>query len=271
MGSPKRLYFHAMNLGFIGVGKIAAAVVEGLCTSKVAGPDIFLSPRNEATSTALASRFPKVQRLTSNQAVLDQCDTVIISVRPGMAPEVLKALRFRPDHTVISVIALLRYADLSALVTPAINVCRAIPLPTVVQHNCPIPLFRADAPVTRLFASLGETFAVGDEEQLHAIWTLSGLITPFYELLGLLAGWTAQHGVDREIADAYTSEMFESLAFAAARSRPIDFAELSHHAATPGGMNEQAGREIRETGAHQAWTEAADRLLSRFSAPIHHR
>jgi pyrroline-5-carboxylate reductase len=36
-----------MKLGFIGIGKIASAVVEGLSTSEANGLDIFLSPRNE--------------------------------------------------------------------------------------------------------------------------------------------------------------------------------------------------------------------------------
>jgi hypothetical protein len=43
--------------------------------------------------------------------------------------------------------------------------------------------------------------------------------------------------------------MFESLssmAIMAAQSGPIDFDELASHAATPDGMNEQAGRQIRE-------------------------
>jgi len=29
-------------------------------------------------------------------------------------------------------------------------------------------------------------------------------------------------------------------------------------------MNEQAGREIRDSGAHNAWISAADHLLQRF-------
>ncbi len=45
---------------------------------------------------------------------------------------------------------------------------------------------------------------------------------------------------------------------------PIDFTELAKHAATPNGMNEQAGKEIREKGTHSNYTIAADNLLKRF-------
>jgi len=189
---------------------------------------------------------------------------VVIALRPAMAVEVLKTLSFHPRHTVVSLIPLLRYAELSAVVQPAGAVCRAIPLPTVMEHNCPIPLFRAPAEVTELFGYIGQPLPVAGEEQLHAIWTLTGLITPFYELLGGLSDWTVSQGVDLTVANTYIADLFQSLSYMAQRSSPIDFSALAQHAATPNGMNEQAGKEIREKGAHGTWEEAAQRLLERF-------
>ena len=248
-----------MRIGFIGVGKIASAIVEGLCTSGIAGLEIFLSPRNEATATMLAAKFSGVTRLESNQEVLDRSSVVIVSVRPAAAAEVLGALRFREDHTVISVIALLKYADLLALAAPAGSVCRAIPLPTVVRHNCPIPVYRASAEVVRLFGVLGEPLVIHDEGELHAIWTLTGLITPFYELMAGLSSWAVANGAEGSTAGAYTAHLFQSLA-----AMGSNFPALAEDAETPGGLNEQAGRAIREAGAHRAWLAAADKLLLRF-------
>ncbi|WP_431216533.1 NAD(P)-binding domain-containing protein [Puia sp. P3] len=186
-----------MKIGFIGIGKIASAVIGGLNTSKAAssGVEIFVSPRNEGLSTGLAAKYPgSVRRMSSNQEVLDGSDMVVIALRPAMAVEVLKTLSFHPRHTVVSLIPLLKYAELSAVVHPAGTVCRAIPLPTVMEHNCPIPLFRAPAAVTELFGYIGQPLPVESEDQLHAIWTLTGLITPFYELLGGLSEWTVSRG-----------------------------------------------------------------------------
>jgi len=253
-----------MKLGFIGIGKIAEAVIEGWCSSDRKDLSIFLSPRNEMNARRLADKYPNVLRMGTNQEVLDQSDTVCIALRPAVAKEVLSGLRFDKRHTVVSFIPLLRYADLAAAVLPAIKITRAIPLPTVVHHNCPIPLYRSDEQVTELFSAIGQPLQVDEEEQLHAIWTLTGLITPFYELLGGLSDWTIRHGVKKEIADRYVANLFQSLAFAAQQSEPIDFAELASHAATPNGMNEQAGKEIREKGAHEAYRAASDNLLRRF-------
>lgn len=253
-----------MKLGFIGIGKIAGAIVEGLATSVLKDAAIYLSPRNEEKSLGLAAKYSGVHRLSSNQEVLDRADIIIIALRPAVAVEVLSGLRFDPRHTVISLIPLVNYADLTRLVSPAAEVSLAIPLPTVVQHQCPIPVFRASEKVIGLFRAIGQPLTVADEGQLHAIWTLTGLITPFYEQLGALSDWTVAHGVSREIANAYIANLFQSLSYMAQHSDPIDFGELAQHAATPNGMNEQAGRELREKGVHEAYKTASDRLLERF-------
>jgi pyrroline-5-carboxylate reductase len=262
-----------MKIGCIGVGKIVGAIVEGLCTSTASGgrtnipgdaPEIFLSPRNAEQSATLAAKYAAVTRLESNQAVLDQSDIVIIALRPAVAVEILGGIRFAPRHIVVSLIPLLKYADLLAAVAPAGEVSRAIPLPSVMHHNCPIPLFGAGEAVLKLFSRIGQPLPVADERQLQALWTLTGLITPFYEQLGALSEWATAHGVDRTTGDIYIADMFESLSYMAQQSAPIDFSELAQHAATPNGMNEQAGREIRDSGAHHAWISAADHLLQRF-------
>ena len=253
-----------MRIGFIGVGNIAAAIVEGLCTSGFAGLEIFLSPRNATRSATLDAAHTNVRRLGSNQDVLDQSEIVFISVRPNIVHSVLKDLSFREDHIVVSLVALLNHAELEELVRPATQVCRAIPLPTVTRHNCPIPLYHASAPVVQLFGYLGEPLPVHDEEQLQALWSLTGLISPYYELLAALSEWAMTHGVAPVTANNYVANLFQSLSFAAQHADPIDFREMAKHAMTPGGINEQASKELGENGAHRAWITATDGVLLRF-------
>ena len=47
-----------MRFGFIGTGRIAEAVVIGLCTSPAPPEEVLLWPRNAAIVEALATRFP---------------------------------------------------------------------------------------------------------------------------------------------------------------------------------------------------------------------
>jgi pyrroline-5-carboxylate reductase len=253
-----------MKLGFIGVGKIANALIEGLCTSGIENTMYNLSPRNKENSTNLASKYHNIKRFDNNQDVLDQSDIVFIALIPAKAKDVLNELVFDARHTVISLVPLLKYADLAKSVYPATNICRAIPLPPVINHNCPIPVFNANDEVIEIFNHVGQPMVVADEKQLCAIWTLTGLITPFYDLLNELSHWTTAKGVDNQIANQYIANLFQSLSFMAQKANPIDFEKLAQHAATSGGMNEQAGKEIKEKGAHQVYVTASDNLLKRF-------
>src|SRR5947209_8756253 len=93
-----------MELGFIGTGAITTAIVRGLGAAFAADGRIHLSPRGAANAATLAGTFRHVDVASSNQDVLDRSDVVILAVRPQVATEVIEALRFRPDHHVISVI-----------------------------------------------------------------------------------------------------------------------------------------------------------------------
>lgn len=253
-----------MKLGFIGTGKISSAVVEGLCNSDLEDLCVRLSPRNEQTARTLAQTYANVERCPCNQQVLDESDLVCLAMRPNDAQQVLKELVFREDHTVVSFVPFLLQADLVEETAPARQVCRAIPLPTVVHHQCPIPILNANDTVTTLFNAIGQPLPVEDEHQLHILWTLTGLISPFYDLLGQWSAWSRTQGVQQGLANAFVADMVQALSFAAQQHSPIRFDELSHHAATPGGMNEQAAQEISAASSHTAYIKALDRLLMRF-------
>lgn len=253
-----------MKLGFIGTGKIASAVIEGICSSEIGDAMIRISPRNEGRSLNLSQKYTNVMRMEGNQGVVDESDCIFLALQPSQAAEILSDLHFREDQTVVSLIPLIRQTDLSRIVSPAGNVCRAIPLPTVVNHNCPIPVFNATDKVINIFKNIGQPLIVDNENQLHTLWTLTCLITPFYDLLNELSIWTVEHGVDKAIANQYIANLFQSLAHTAQVADPIDFGMLALHAATPNGMNEQAGLEIRARGAHTSYREAAEKILARF-------
>lgn len=253
-----------MKIGFIGTGKIAGAITEGLCLSDVDDLCIYLSPRNSVGSRQLETKYDNVFRLKSNQDVIDASDIVFLALRPDHFEVSVRQLNFTKDHHVISLIPTTSVQMLTKFVVPAIEVSRAIPLPTVVNQNCPIPVYNANDLVLRLFENIGQPLVVDDERQLNSLWALTGLITPYYDLMDELTQWTVANGVDTHTASQYIADLFQSLSFAAQQSSPIDFGELSSHAATPKGLNEQAGKEIKENGSHEAYKSAASNLLRRF-------
>jgi hypothetical protein len=136
-----------MRLGFIGTGTIAAAIVEGLSKAEVSSLEIVVSPRNATIAQELEARFANVRVAKSNQTVLDASDLVVLAVRPQVAEEVLRGLRFRRVHHVVSLVATWPIDRVRSMVAPATTVARAAPLPFVANLIGPTPQpgFRSNA------------------------------------------------------------------------------------------------------------------------------
>ena len=60
-----------MKLGFIGVGKIATSVVEGIFKAKINIKEIILSPKNKNNARILKKKFSRIKIAKSNQEVID--------------------------------------------------------------------------------------------------------------------------------------------------------------------------------------------------------
>lgn len=253
-----------MKLGFIGTGKIASAIVEAICTSNHKEVEILLSPRNEKNSKSLADKYINVRRADLNQQVLDQSQIIFISLKTDVYKDVLGDLEFRDDHQVVSLVPYSSISILKGLVSPATKISRATPLPTVVHHVCPVQVFNAGIEVKKIFSSIGQILEVETEKQFHAIWTLTGLISPYYDLMAAISDWAVENDVEKSIADKYIADMFHSLSLAASKSEHPDFNALSTHAATPGGLNEWAAGFVKSAGSHEAYKKAADHMLEKF-------
>lgn len=93
------------RLGFIGTGTITEAIVTGLVSREMPVPEIAVSPRAAKTAESLAALSAKVTVAVDNQHVVDAADMLFLAVRPNVAEEVVRTLRFRSSQQVVSLIA----------------------------------------------------------------------------------------------------------------------------------------------------------------------
>ena len=254
-----------MIIGIIGTGTMASAIVEGL---RSAGDSsrIFLSPRNADTATALARRFPAVTVCASNQGVLDRCDTILLAVRPQVAESVLTALRFRPDHQIVSVIALFSVERLRALVSPANRITRAVPLPSASERRSPTAIYPADDATLALFRLLGPAFAVDSEEQFNALCTVTAMVASWFAFADGAVSWLSRFGIPEPAARDYVSRMLPSLAEEAAQFPFLDLRSLAGRHATPGGLNEQMLNYLEKHRVFETLSHALDEVMQRITA-----
>jgi hypothetical protein len=116
-----------LSVGFLGCGTIASSIARGL--SKAAFVDekqsssssstssgsgsigiqtMVVSKRSESKSKALfddLSPLMDISVTTDNQAILDACDLIFLTVLPQQASEVLQGLEFDPNrHVLVSLV-----------------------------------------------------------------------------------------------------------------------------------------------------------------------
>jgi len=72
-----------MKLGFIGVGKIATSVVEGIFKAKINIKEIILSPKNKNNARILKKKFSRIKIAKSNQEVIDKSNWIVLSCSVG--------------------------------------------------------------------------------------------------------------------------------------------------------------------------------------------
>lgn len=258
-----------MTLGFIGTGTMTAAMVTGLNAAGAGSRAIMLSPRNPAVAAEIAGRCTGVAIAKSNQEVLDNCDTLVLAVRPQIAESVLGSLRFRAEHHVISIIATFGVRRLLELTSPATKVTRAVPLLSAAKRESPTAIYPRAAEAMELFSAVGAPFAVDTEEEFDALCATTAAVSSYFTFAGTVALWLAKRGISPVIARDYVAQILPALGESAAKAPSSSFREMAAGHATAGGLNEQLLRHLEEHNTFGVLTEALDQVMLRVTTTNH--
>ncbi|RSM67746.1 pyrroline-5-carboxylate reductase [Kibdelosporangium aridum] len=249
--------------GFVGAGAITAAIVEGLSANVAEPPAVFLSPRSQSVGQELASRFRNVQVCGSNQEVLASTTSIVLAVRPQIARDVLAELTFRPEHVVISALAGVKLAQLTAWTAPAEQLVRVIPLPSAAGGDSLTVMHPDNAVARDLFGRVGGLVVPGEETTLDVFSASTATFAAHLDYLATIARWLSDHGVEEGDATAYVRHVFGQLGQSLLH-RSVSFATLTDEHMTPGGINEQVLTDLRRDGVPALVRQALDQVLARL-------
>lgn len=242
-----------MRIGFIGVGSIARAIVEGLCGTDDP-PELLLSPRSASVAAGLAERFAAASVCASNQDVVDGAEVVFLALRTEHCAEVVAGLRFRPGQIVVNVMASIGLEQLRGMLdadatrdTPP-AVVRAMPLQEVRERDCITIVYPAHPVVEGLFDVLGGSLPVGDEAAFTAFCGLTATMSAHYAYLASLAKWAVRQGIPGDDAERFLRNLFAGVG-RSLREEGTTLAELQEAHETPGGANERVRQRWFEPAA----------------------
>lgn len=254
------------KIGFIGTGAITDAMVRGLLGKPAAVPHVMVSQRSADISARLAADFPQVIVSGDNQAIVDGCDTVMLAIRPQIAEEVIRALRFRDGQKVISVVAATDRQALLDWIGADVRLTQAIPLPFVARRKGVTAIYPPDMDTAAIFNVLGNAVESETKAEYDLLAAASALMATYFGILQHTTEWLVENGLPEEKGRAYLAPLFAGLSEVTLHAgRDVDFIDLSREFATKGGLNEQVLNDFNDNGGSDALKQALSRVLERIA------
>ena len=252
-----------MKLGFIGTGEISKAVIQGIISSKIKFSRIYISNRNNKISKHLSKSNKKILIIKDNQKIIDTCEWIFLAITPAVGKKIIKELKFKRKHTIISFISTIKMKELKKFIKVKATIVRAIPLPPISLKKGPIPIYPPNKKVKRFFNNLGTTVEIKNEALSLNFWTTSSMMAPFYEILYTLSQWLIKKGVKKESAQKYITSLFVALS-EDSFNKSSDLKKLVKESQTPKGLNEQSVKELRKLGFYRDLNKTAESVLRRL-------
>lgn len=251
------------NIGFIGTGEIAAAMVCGLAGQ---GHSIVVSERNAKMATQLADKFDDVT-ITANQRVLDQSDIVILCLMKSVAEQELPKLTFAPGHKVISVMVDVPMDRLRELCPGANSYAITIPLPMIAKGGCPLPVFGDSDAVSELFASRNPILPQTTEDALNAHFAACAMGSVVLDQLQTAANWLTDVTGERAAAETYLSRMISGYLNGFTDGQTGQMTATLNALSAEGGLNATLRAKLAEGGALEDIEQGLDGFRGRLGLP----
>ncbi|MDH3948225.1 MAG: pyrroline-5-carboxylate reductase [Gammaproteobacteria bacterium] len=255
---------HNHKIGFIGGGNMARSLIGGLVSAGYPAEALSVADPNGSIRTALAADFG-INATADNQHIMDQCDVVVLAVKPQVMQTVTSTLHMgqKKEPLFLSVAAGIRTASLANWLGVETAIVRAMPnTPALVQSGA-TGLF-ANPHVSPMQRDLAESIMraaglvqwVEDEALMDAVTALSGS-GPAYLFLVMEAMEKAAQklGLPAETARLLTVQT----AFGAAKLAleiEEDPALLRENVTSPGGTTERAIQVLRQEGLEDMFYKA---------------
>ena len=254
-----------MNLGFIGTGKITSSVITGICNSKIAYDKIIISPRNKYIARSLNQKFKKVIIAKDNQQIIDNCNWVFLAVTPYVGNRIIKELKFKSNHIIISFISTITISQLKEAIKVKAKIVRAIPLPPISLKKGPVPICPPNKKVKIFFDKIGSTVEIKNEKLSINFWSTSGMMASYYEVLKVMSDWLVKRGIKRMDAQKYITSLFLALSEDAVINSKKDLKYLVKESQTPKGLNQQGLEEMTKKSVYKSIIKTLDNIHKRLS------
>lgn len=198
------------KIGFIGAGNMAEALLQGVISSGVQSKKNILLSDKDGERLNYVKKNYGVKTTPFNKEVVEFSDLIVLAVKPGNFPEVLKEIKNVPSSrkTFISIAAGIKTSFISKLLDKKLKIARVMPnTPALVQQGASAIYFNENIDnedkekIIEIFEAFGVTEIVDKENHLDPVTGLSGSGPAFVSIfVEALADAGVMMGLSRKTA-----------------------------------------------------------------------
>lgn len=211
-----------MQIGVIGCGTIASAVVHGIAGD---GHQITLSQRSSRFTAPLAAAYKNV-KITDNQGVVDASDVIFLGLMSDIASAVLDTLTFRKDQMIIAFMA----------------------------GGTPIMMQSDSELVGQIFGGRNSIFPVNDAAEMDAYLCAQAVLSPVARMVADAADWLGERVADKPQAEAFLRALI------ATNLSAVPCETLIEALNTPQGYNQRLRLHMEDSGMGDTLKAGLDKM-----------
>lgn len=197
-----------MNLGFIGAGNMASAIIKGIINAN------YMDAKNINVYDVDTNKLKelnadlKINIMENNEELIAQSDIIILAIKPNMFDKVLKDLKNNfKNKTVVSIAAGLQLEDLENILSKDDAIIRVMPNVNV-SINKGVSAITSNENVKQedinivmdIFNSVGKAYQM-DEKDFRAFTGIAGCSPAYaYLFIDSLARAATKNGIPKDLA-----------------------------------------------------------------------
>ena len=252
-----------MKLGFVGVGKIATSVIEGIFKAKINVNEIILSPKNRKNSKFLQNKFKKIKIAKNNQEVLDKSNWVVLSVTPKIGKQILKNLKFKKNHIILNFMSTIHNSELKKIIFPAKQIFKIAPLPMIKYNLGPIIIYPKNKMIENFFSRLGKVIATNNEKENKKLWVMTSFMATYLEIFNTAHKWFVKKGVKQNKSREYINHLFKALNNELLKNSNYSIDKMVKEFQTKGGINEELLMRVKKSGIFKNLDKGFNKIYNR--------
>lgn len=263
-------FLKRIKVGFVGSGNMTRCLVSGLAigTDPELLKNIFVSSRSSDKAKNLAEKY-SVNHAAHNDEILDQCDWVILSMKPQDLPEFLNSYgkSFAPHQSLISLCAGLSLESLKKEIPQVTRVARLMPSTPAEFGSGVLGLYSDNEAfaqdISLFFKNVGSVQSVESEELLDGIMISAASGVGFLlEVLQIWSEWLEEIGFSKVQAQEIAKRGFTGVSEVLKESNK-DFYQLQSEVTSKKGVTLAGLEAMRASDLDTALNKGFEAALRR--------